>query len=57
MAEMENDEAVNPGMRSFTTYQGTPPSKFSFKSPEWTRWIRRFESFRIAAELDKKEEA
>ncbi|CAB4025773.1 Transposon Ty3-G Gag-Pol poly, partial [Paramuricea clavata] len=24
---------------------------------EWTRWIRRFERFRIATELDKKEEA
>ena len=43
--------------RSFTTYQVTPPSKFSFKSSEWTRWMRRFEPFRIATELDKKEEA
>ncbi|CAB4024099.1 Transposon Tf2-6 poly [Paramuricea clavata] len=43
--------------RSFTTYQVTPPSKFSFKSSEWTRWIRRFERFRFAIELDKKEEA
>ncbi|CAB3990219.1 Hypothetical predicted protein [Paramuricea clavata] len=43
--------------RSFTTYQVIPPSKFSFKSSEWTRWIRRFERFRIAPELDKKEEA
>ena len=43
-------------VRSFTTYQVTPPSKFSFKSSEWTRWIRRFERFRIATELDKKEE-
>lgn len=57
MAETENDEALNPGMRNFTTYQVTPPSKFSFKSSEWTRWIRRFERFRIATELDKKEEA
>lgn len=37
-------------------YQVTPPSKFSFKSSEWTRWIRRFERFRIATELDKKPE-
>ena len=43
-------------VRSFTTYQVTPRSKFSFKSSEWTRWIRRFERFRIATELDKKEE-
>ena len=55
MAETETDE-VNTA-RSFTTYQVTPPSKFSFKSSEWTRWIRRFERFRIATELDKKEEA
>ena len=55
MAETETDE-VNTA-RSFTTYQVTPPSKFSFKSSEWTRWIRRFERFRIAIELDKKEEA
>ena len=49
MAETETDE-VNTA-RSFTTYQVTPPSKFSFKSSEWTRWIRRFERFRIATEL------
>ena len=42
MAETETDE-VNT-TRSFTTYQVTPPSKFSFKFSEWTRWIRRFES-------------
>ena len=56
MAETDNDEA-NPAVRSFTTYQVTPPSKFSFKSSEWTRRIRRFERFRIATELDKKNEA
>ena len=55
MAKTETDE-VNPA-QSFTTYQVTPPSKFSFKSSEWARWIRRFERFRIATELDKKEEA
>ena len=43
-------------VQSFTTYQITPPSKFSFKSVDWTRWIRRFERFRMATELDKKDE-
>ena len=43
-------------VQSFTTYQVTPPSKFSFKSIDWTRWIRRFEWFRVATELDKKDE-
>ena len=45
-----------PVVQSFTTYQVTPPSKFSFKSTDWTRWIRRFERFRVATELDKKDE-
>ena len=55
---MSDAEQANKAtlVRSFTTYQVTPPSKFSFKSSEWTRWIRRFERFRIATELDKKEE-
>ena len=56
MAETDNDKA-NPAVRNFTTYQVTTPSKFSFKSSEWTRWIRPFERFRIATELDKKVEA
>ena len=52
------DEEANEGhvLQSFTTYQITPPSKFSFKSVDWTRWIRRFERFRSATELDKKDE-
>ena len=55
---MSDAEQANKAtlVRSFTTYQVTPRSKFSFKSSEWTRWIRRFERFRIATELDKKEE-
>ena len=52
------DEEANEGhvLQSFTTYQIAPPSKFSFKSVDWTRWIRRFERFRSATELDKKDE-
>ena len=33
-------------------YQVKPPEKFSFKSEEWTKWIKRFERFRIASGLD-----
>ena len=55
MADAESSEG--PVVQSFTTYQVTPPSKFSFKAVGWTRWIRRFERFRMATELDKKDEA
>ena len=54
MADAESSEG--PVVQSFTTYQVTPPSKFSFKAVDWTRWIRRFERFRMATELDKKDE-
>ena len=54
MTDTESPEG--PVVQSFTTYQVTPPSKFSFKSIDWTRWIRRFERFRVATELDKKDE-
>ena len=33
-----------------------PPEKFSFKPEEWPKWIRRFELFRVASELNKKPE-
>ena len=38
------------------TFQVTPPEKFSFKPEEWCRWIRRFERFRVASELNKRDE-
>ena len=44
-------------MKSFTTYQVTTPSKLSWKSSKWTRWIGCFKRFTIATELDKKYEA
>ena len=32
-----------------------PPEAFCFKNPDgWTRWIRRFEQFRVASSLDKE---
>ena len=30
--------------------------KFSYKPNDWSKWITRFERFRIASELDKKPE-
>ncbi len=54
MSDTESPEGAV--VQSFTTYQVTPPSKFSFKSVDWPRWIRRFERFRMATELDKKDE-
>ena len=38
------------------TFQVTPPERFSFKPEEWSKWIRRFERFRLASELNKKDE-
>ena len=35
-----------------------PPESFDFKKPEsWARWIRRFERFRPATSLNRKEGA
>ena len=38
------------------TFQVSPPEKFTFKPEEWSKWIRRFERFRLASELNKKDE-
>ena len=38
------------------TFQVTPPEKFSFKPEEWCKWTRRFERFRVASELNKRDE-
>ena len=32
------------------------PDKFSFEPNDWSKWITRFERFRIASELDNKPE-
>ena len=38
-------------------YQVSPPEPFTFSRPEeWPKWIKRFERFRLASELQKKEE-
>ena len=38
------------------TYQVQPPENFNFAKPDdWPKWLKRFERFRIAAELGAKE--
>lgn len=40
------------------TYQVTAPEPFNFSRPsEWTKWVRRFERFRVASGMDKNSEA
>ena len=37
------------------TYQVPAPPNFNFRQPEeWSKWLRRFERFRQASDLDKK---
>ena len=38
------------------SFNVAPPEKFSFKPEEWPKWIRRFERFRVASELNEKPE-
>ena len=39
------------------SYQVPAPAHFNFRQPEeWIRWLRRFERFRQASDLDKKSE-
>ena len=40
-------------MASFTV---APPIKFSFRPNDWPKWIKKFERFRTAPELDQKSE-
>ena len=37
-------------------YQVKPPEPFSFKAEEWTKWIKRFDRFRIASGMDAQDE-
>ena len=49
-------EEQSPG--TFATLTIKPPESFDFMKPqEWHKWIRRFEPFRIASNLDKSSEA
>ena len=39
------------------SFQVVPPESFNFACPEqWTKWIRRFERFRIASGLSAKDD-
>jgi len=33
-------------------FQVTPPEKFTFRAEDWTKWIKRFDRFRIASGLE-----
>lgn len=33
-------------------FQVSPPDKFTFKAEDWTKWIKRFDRFRIASGLE-----
>ncbi|XP_027143510.1 heat shock 70 kDa protein 12B [Larimichthys crocea] len=37
-------------------YKISPPEKFSFKAEDWTKWIKRFERFRIASGLEEEDD-
>jgi hypothetical protein len=37
------------------SYQVQPPENFKFTQPEeWSKWIKRFERFKIVSGLDEK---
>ena len=38
------------------SYQISPPEEFDFSKPEWSKWIKRFERFRSASGLSKRNE-
>ena len=43
--------------RNMMTFQVAPPERFNFSLPdEWPKWIRRFDRFRCASGLSKREE-
>ena len=37
-------------------FQVLPPERFTFKPEDWSKWIRRFERFRLASGLEEKSE-
>ena len=37
-------------------FQVLPPEKFTYKPEDWSKWIRRFERFRVASGLEEKSE-
>ena len=44
-------------MTNPVSYQISPPEEFDFSKPtEWIKWIRRFERFRSASGLSKRDE-
>ena len=52
MPDSQPEEAA--AVNYVANYNVPPPEKFSFKPEEWSRWIRRFERFRLATGLEEK---
>ncbi|ROI15591.1 hypothetical protein DPX16_2538 [Anabarilius grahami] len=53
----QNDPPQLPAKAS-ATFSINPPESFDFSKPQdWEKWIRRFESFRVASDLDKSSDA
>lgn len=56
MPERSSSENQAP-MINPVSYQISPPEEFDFSKPtEWIKWIRRFERFRSASGLSKRDE-
>uniref|UniRef100_A0A3P8TBN5 ribonuclease H n=1 Tax=Amphiprion percula TaxID=161767 RepID=A0A3P8TBN5_AMPPE len=56
-SESDREETRDSATEMATTVQLLPPEPFDFSCPsEWPKWIRRFERFRIATDLDSKTE-
>ena len=51
------DDPPRASMTAMAMYQMSPPDRFNFAHPEeWSKWIRRFERFRVASGLDAKDD-
>lgn len=57
---MSQEDQRPPAARAnaSATFSINPPESFDFSKPhEWEKWIRRFERFRVASDLDKSSQA
>lgn len=52
----DNDSIADTRMTSSHNFSIETPQVFDFHSPsDWTKWIRRFERFRVASGLTEKQ--
>ena len=59
LSRMPESSSQNSGapMINPVSYQISPPEEFDFSKPtEWSKWIKRFERFRSASGLSKRDE-